>query len=419
MHLYFSGIGGVAIGPLALLCRDLGYTVSGSDYTASRLTRQLQDLGVEVAITKDASNISRVHARQPIDWLVATAAATPDNAELQFAAAHGVKVSKRADMLNHILRTKQLKLIAVSGTHGKTTVTGMLIWLFKQFEMPVSYSVGASLSFGEYGAYQADSQYFVYECDEFDRNMLEFHPALSVVTNVGYDHSDTYPTLTEYDQAFRQFAAQSQQLVMWQQTVLRLGLTHTNLTQLDQQDPGIAEITLPGQHNRHNAWQAAQAFALLFTQYDVRDIVAKINSFPGTDRRFERLGTNLYTDYAHHPDEIAATLQLAGELNPNVIAVYQPHQNRRQHEIASAYRDSFAKAKKIYWLPTYLSREDANQAVLSPQELIAHLSNATNAEPAEMNQQLAEQLQQHRKNDELVVCMGAGSIDAWVRTLAK
>lgn len=418
MHVYFSGIGGVALGPLALICRDAGYKVSGSDYAESRLTRQLQAKGIDVAITQDETHIATVHSMQPIDWLIVTAAAKSDNAELQFALSHNIRVSKRAEMLNHILHEKHLQLIAVSGTHGKTTVTGMTVWLFKQFKQPVSYSVGTSLSFGEYGAYDPRSIYFIYECDEFDRNMLAFHPTLSLITTINYDHIDTYPTQAEYDDAFRHFIAQSQEVFAWQHDVLRLGLAHPRLDQLRSDDPHIAQIKLPGEHNRRNAWQATQAFAKLFPHFSVRDIIAKINEFPGTDRRFERLADNLYTDYAHHPDEIRATLQLASELSPHVIVVYQPHQNTRQHQIATEYRDCFAKAKKIYWLPTYLSRENTALPILSPQALIANINNPSAIEPAEMNQQLADKLQQHRKNGELVVLMGAGSIDEWARGLA-
>src|SRR5690606_5798559 len=110
----------------------------------------------------------------------------------------GIKVAKRDELLARILHEKNLKLIAVAGTHGKTTTTGMMVWLLQQLGVPVSYSVGSTLSFGPSGKFDPKSEYFVYECDEFDRNFLHFHPYLSLITSVGYDHPDIYPTPENY-----------------------------------------------------------------------------------------------------------------------------------------------------------------------------------------------------------------------------
>lgn len=416
MHIYFSGIGGVAIGPLALICRDAGYTVSGSDLVESRFTKLMKKAGIDFAIGQDGSRIAAVHKKQPIDWLVISSALPADHPEIAFAHQAGIKVTKRADMLNTILAEQKLKMIAVAGTHGKTTTTAMLVWLFKQCGVPVSYSVGTSFSFGPSGAYQSGSEYFVYECDEYDRNMLAFAPDLSLITVVDYDHPDTYPTHAAYDQAFIDFAKQSRQLSMWYDDATRLNLESHRTQVLDPAEPQLTHIQLPGAHNRANAWQAITAFNQLFPDWSLDELIEKINIFPGTDRRFERLAPNLYSDYAHHPGEIRATLQMASELHDVVIAVYQPHQNLRQHQIADEYRDCFDRATHIYWLPTYLSREDPSLAVLTPEQLITHLDNPEVAEPAEMDRALVEKLRAHLQRGELVVCMGAGTLDEWTRT---
>ncbi|HSX27909.1 MAG TPA: Mur ligase domain-containing protein [Candidatus Saccharimonadales bacterium] len=416
MHIYFSGLGGVAIGPLALIARDSGYEVSGSDMATSRWTQLMEAEGIHVNIGQDGSQIAAAHKYRPIDWLVISSAVPAEHPEVQFARDHHIPVTKRANMLKKILADKHLKLIAISGTHGKTTTTAMMVWLFTRFQLPVSYSIGSHVSFGPSGAYQANSEYFVYECDEYDRNMLEFHPFMSLITSVDYDHADIYPTRQVYDQAFLQFATQSQSVLFWQSDATRLKPSHSRITILDDDDAHLQHIHLAGRHNRQNAWQAASAFAQLFPQYALEDVLAKLSDFPGSDRRFEKLADNIYTSYDHHPTEIRAALQLASELNDHVIAVYQPHQNSRQHEFANEYADCFIQAEHLYWLPTYLSREDPNLPVLSPQELIAHLSNPDIAEPAEMTDELAAILQQAAADGKLVLCMGAGDIDAWARS---
>jgi UDP-N-acetylmuramate--alanine ligase len=140
-----------------------------------------------------------------------------------------------------------------------------------------------------------------------------------------------------------------------------------------------------------------------------------LTSFPGTNRRFEKLADNLYSDYGHHPVEIAATLQMARELSDHVVLVYQPHQNIRQYMIRDLYTDQFELAEKVYWLPTYLSREDPNLRVLNPEELIKNISNKDDIVIADLNDELWDNIEKARSDGKLVICMGAGTIDSWVR----
>ncbi len=179
-------------------------------------------------------------------------------------------------------------------------------------------------------------------------------------------------------------------------------------------DEEVLSIALPGAHNRRNATLVVKAaeFLAIGTR---EEAVAALESFPGTDRRFEKLATNLYSDYGHHPEEIAATLQLASELSANIVLVYQPHQNRRQHEIKEAYTTQFEKARRIYWLPTYLSREDPTLPILTPEKLTEHVSNRAQITYADCNDALWEAIEAEREHGALVLCMGAGSIDQWVR----
>ena len=415
MTIYFSGVGGVGIGPLMEIAHDAGYDVAGSDTTDNLMTNQLRERGLDVFIGQTGQEIARVHAKTPIDWLVYTAAAPADNPERLFAEEHGIHSSKRDEFLAQIIAEKQLKLIAVAGTHGKTTTTGMFVWLFHQLGLPVSYSVGSTLSFAPSGVFSADSQYFIYECDEYDRNMLHFTPYLSVITSLDYDHPDTYKTEQEYKDAFVQFLTQSRKSLLWEKDLRYLEQPDIAAT-YDAFDElmDLSSLTLAGDHIRHNAFLVQQAAASL--ELAAADkITAALCSFPGTARRFEKLADNLYSDYGHHPAEITATLQMARELADRVTLVYQPHQNIRQHEVRNDYTDVvFQDADTVYWLPTYLSREDPTLPVLTPEQLSSNLSG-DKVRVADLD----DELWQHIKNDTasgcLVLVMGAGSIDAWVR----
>ena len=410
MNIYFSGLGGVGIGPLVEIARDAGHSIMGSDLTESPLTEELRHQGVIVNIGQDGSFLQSCHVATPIDWFVYTSALPDDHAELVLAHELGMRVSKRDEFLAYIIQEKDLKLIAIAGTHGKTTTTGMMVWLMQKLGIPVSYSVGATISFGPSGKFDPRSDYFIYECDEYDRNFLNFFPYLSLITSVDYDHPDTYPTKQQYIVAFQKFLEQSQQSILWRNDAEYVGTSRENNLIVDS----TIHFPLAGEHNRRNATLVAKAAEFLSLAKNDTAAMA-LGDFPGTDRRFEKLGDNLYSDYGHHPKEIAATLQLARELSDHVVLVYQPHQNRRQTRIQKEYIDQFELADDVYWLPTYLSREDPNEPILSPAELIQNITNQSAIHVAALDDQLWANIQQARSEGKLVLCMGAGTIDSWVR----
>ena len=411
MRIYFSGIGGVGIGPLSKIALDAGYSVCGSDKSPSLITDELVAAGILVSFDQSGAFLQAEHDKDPFDWLIYTAALPEDHPELVLARKLGIKTSKRDELLAHIITDKNLKLIAIAGTHGKTTTTSMLVWAMKQLQIPVSYSVGSTLSFAPSGEFDENSEFFVYECDEFDRNFLHFSPEISLITSVDYDHPDTYPTKESYLSAFREFGEKSQKVIAWQE----------NATVFDQKNLFTMReinqnITLPGIHNRKNATLVIEAIKSMDVPAEQFAIYQAINSFPGSGRRFERLADNLYSDYGHHPIEISATLQMARELSDQVVLVYQPHQNVRQHEIIDHYTaDIFHDADEIYWLPTYLTRENPDLPILTPQQL------AKNIDPeklyfAEMDDDLWHTITTAQATGKLVLCMGAGTIDGWLRT---
>ncbi len=426
MYIFFSGIGGAGIGPLALIAKQAGFDVSGSDLVDSSYIEYLRSKGIsDITIGQTTEQIAKIHAAKPIDWFVYSSAlprTDPNHAELEFCRQNGIKTSKRDEFLNQLIEDKSLKLIAIAGTHGKTTTTAMAVWLFKQLGLPVSYSVGAKLSFGEMGNFDTESKYFIYEADEYDHNFLAFRPYLSLISGLDWDHPDIYPTLQEYNDAFKQFLGQSRQTFLWQEDKDKLGLESSEaLKSLGQNDPQIDhELKLVGHVNRLDAWLVANALQEVIGR-PLPELIQTLNSFPGLSRRFEQIAPNLYSDYAHTPPKIRGALQLANEVaGDNVVVVYEGLHNTRQHFIKDELATLFDKVKMLYIVPSYLARENKDLELLTPTKLLNMLSNSTkaHAQPFELTLELKNAIKSHLDSGDLVLAFsagGSGSLDEWLR----
>lgn len=426
MHVYFSGIGGTGISSLALIAHEAGYDVSGSDARPSQYLEYLRGRGViNTHMGVDADFIASVHAKNPIDWFVYGSAQPmdfPDHPEFEFCRQNGIKMSKRDEFLSQLIKDKKLKLIAIAGTHGKTTTTAMATWLFKSFGVPVSYSGGSKLSFGDVAEYDPQAEYFIYEADEYDRNFLSFYPELALISGVDWDHPDIYPTREGYLAAFKEFIDQSARTFIWKDDAQTLGLEASDtVIPIDDQDPEIERrIKLAGRVNRLDAWLVAGGLRdVLGKSYD--EIVGVLNKFPGVLRRFEQIAPNLYTDYAHTPPKIRGALQLAHEVGgDNVVVVYEGLHNTRQHFIKDELRDLFEGVKELYVIPSYLAREDPNLELLTPDKILDLLSIPVKekAHAAQLDEDLKRSIQSHLDKGDLVLCLsagGAGSLDEWLR----
>ena len=425
MNIYFSGIGGVGIGPLAELAASAGHKVFGSDSAKSLTTDRLERQNFDISIGKqDGDFLQKIHQTQNIDWFVYTAALPADHPELVLAQELGLKNSKRDELLNHLIEEKNLKLIAVSGTHGKTSTTGMLIWAFKQLGIPASWSIGTTINFGEAGFFNPKSEYFIYEADEFDRNFLHFSPFVSLITSIDYDHTDIYKTPEEYLEAFIEFAAQSEFTMSWKDQNGDIFKDIENKVLMTETDP---EIVLPGEHSKRNATLVIEALDYIESfnpgQFgeDLRQkAIGVVNNFPGIDRRFERISDGIYSDYGHHPVEIKATLQMAREVAEQngldgVALVYQPHQNIRQVEVQDEYTDDvFENSDKIIWLPTYLSRENPDLEILTP-DFLTRKIDGDKVKFTDLNEDLVAEIAKLKDKNYLVLAMSAGTLDGWVR----
>jgi UDP-N-acetylmuramate--alanine ligase len=430
MNIYFIGIGGAGLSPLAQIALDCGYGVWGSDSVASLGTDELQKRGIDFSLDQSGANLKSIIDIHGIDLVVYSSAIPENNAELMLAHSQNIPSVKRHDLINTICSKNKLQMIAVAGTHGKTTTTAMTVWVFQQLNIPVSYLIGSNISFGPSAQYQKGSRYFVYECDEFDKNFLNFSPAVALITNIDYDHPDTYPTKLDYYAAFQTFISQCDSLYYYADEIADFDISDftvqckdshkylTFSTELQADNAGNL-IDLAGLHNRTNAFLVGSCmenilpyFQIDTSKYSLHDI---LNTFPGTQRRFEKISDHIYSDYAHHPTEIAATIGHAKEINGKLVVVYQPHQNLRQKEVKDGYSYCFEGAEKVYWLPTYLSREPEGEDILTPDKLSCNVKNVDHVVLSQLDDDLYDLVKKDMKAGYTVVCMGAGSIDSWVR----
>ncbi len=399
MNVYISGISGTGMGPLALMAKAAGLNVCGSDLAEGAIFDELKKADIDVKIGEQDGEFLKEKIKEGVDWFVHTSALAEDHAELKIAREAGIKITKRDDFTAYLVEKLGLKMVAVAGTHGKTTTTAMIVFAALKLGLPVSYIVGTTLGFAPSGAYHTGDRFFVYEADEYDRNFLKFHPWLAVIPYVSYDHPDIYPTREDYVKAFSEFKLQSEEVI---------------------ENADTDGLTLAGEARKKDAALAMAAIMKMAPDKNEEIVKEILNEFPGVGRRFEKLADGIYTDYAHHPEEIAATMDVACEeaerCNKNgIVVVYQPHQNTRQHEVRKGYFDAFVGAEKIFWLPTYLTRENPDLPVLTPADLMNELSNGDKAEPMEMNDELFEQIVKYRDAGYLVVLMTAGPADAWLR----
>jgi UDP-N-acetylmuramate--alanine ligase len=409
---------------LAIVAKQAGYEVSGSDLHDSHYIDNLRRQGISITIGQTVEQFAEIHSKQPIDWFVYSSAlpkTNPNHPELLFCQQNNIKTSKRDELLNEIIEQKKLKLIAIAGTHGKTTTTAMTIWLLKQLGIPISYSAGAKMSFGDMGHFEPGSHYFIYEADEYDRNFLNFKPHLSMITGIDWDHPDIYPTQEAYNQAFRQFLDQSQSNMLWQNDAKKLAIdARPDTTLLDQTDETIEQFSLPGLVNRQNAWLVLNSIAKL-VEHPRQELMQHLDAFPGLSRRFEEIVPGVYSDYAHTPPKIAGALQMAQEVaGDKVVVVYEGLHNTRQHFIKKELEHLFDGVKQLYIVPSYLAREDKSLKLLSPADLKGLLSHDAQVytQPAELNEELANSIRSHINRGDLVLCLsagGAGSLDEWLR----
>ncbi len=412
---------------LALVARELGAQVTGSDRAESSYTERLREHGIEPVLGHAASNVP------PGAEVVYSTAVPPSNPERQAAAGRELH---RADLLAQLATLR--RCLAVTGTHGKTTTAAMVVHALRGCGLDPAYVVGGELRATGSNAAWGKGEWIVIEADESDRSLLKLSPEIAILTNAELDHHSTYSSRLELEDTFRTFMARAgENAVVWDRPEL-IALCPPGARAYDAPSPELSPsgsrfrwhglrvgLTVPGAHNSINAAGALTAAALAGA--DPERAAAALLDFRGARRRLERLGETahgvpVYDDYAHHPTEVAAALAAARTLAPKrLIAIFQPHLYSRTKALATGFGNALASADVVAVLDVYPARERAQDFPGVDGRLIAQAAaDAGGGRPVawlpgfeDVRAFLAVTL----RPGDLVLMMGAGDIDSLGRSL--
>jgi UDP-N-acetylmuramate--alanine ligase len=375
-RLHFIGVGGAGMSGLALVCAELGASVTGSDRSDSSYMERLRTAGLDPVVGHDAANLP-----EGAEVVVSTAIGT-ENPELALARERGIEPIHRGALLAELCAEK--RLIAVAGTHGKTTTTAMLVWALRALGADPAFFVGGEVPGLGPGGVAANAswgsgEWVIAEADESDGSFLDLKPEIAVVTNIEMDHHSRWGSVGELREAFRRFIAPASGVVLPEAAGIAPGPnsgfeTATDILYGEAREtkrvapfgaaqPGPEELVLSvgGQHNRRNARAALAALEL--AGFDLGAATAALADFIGVGRRLElkgsRDGTQIYDDYAHHPTEVRAALEALREKGPaRLIAVFQPHLFSRTKVFAEEFGAALALADEVVVLDVYPAREE-------------------------------------------------------------
>ncbi len=443
---YFLGIGGIGMSAIARYLHHCGQTVCGYDLTPSPLTDKLQEEGIAIHFDDEPSHI-------PTDtkMCIYTPAVPQETKLYQALKTKGIPIMKRGAMLGHLTESK--KCIAVAGSHGKTTTSGMIAHILSNSAKGCSAFLGGiSNNTGNNLITDPQSEYVVVEADEYDRSFLHLHPTYSVITATDPDHLDIYGTHEKMLESFAQYAKQTTDdgMLIIKKGVSLQELYKDRLSNAEQHsyakensdadyyaeniaiNKGIISFDL------HTPQQTIHDIELLHTApYNIENAVAAsaialqcgvttdelkkaLKSFAGMKRRFEYHIQNdniIYIDdYAHHPNEIATALQSIRALYPGkkITGIFQPHLYSRTADLADEFAEALSTLDRVILLPIYPAREKPIAGVSS--EMI--LNKITNKDKhISSKEELTTLLD--KEDDEIVLSIGAGDIDRLVPSISN
>lgn len=424
---HLIGIGGVSMRPLGLVLKGMGMEVSGSDMSASLSTKELEDHGIHVVIGHQAENI------QGADCVIRTAAVHNDNPEIAAARSAGIPVFERAQAWGEIMKSYK-NAICISGTHGKTTTTSMMTHILMEAKMDPTVMIGGYLPLLHAGHRVGHGDTIVLESCEYCDSFLNFFPTLAVVLNVEADHLDYFKDLADIQKSFHKFAEMATFGVAANgddpHTVeamkgikhVSFGLGEQNRVRAENisQDWRHFDVTVDGayychvdmgvmgRHNALNTLGAAAASWMLGIEGEA--VTQGIASFHGAGRRMELKGTfngaRIYDDYAHHPDELRATLDTARTMGGRLVVAFQPHTYSRTQALFQDFVRELKKTDVLVLAEIYAARE-RNTSGISSQDLAAEIPGAVYCETLP---EVTDYLRSHIQPGDLVITIGAGDI---------
>jgi len=359
-QVHFIGIGGIGMSALARLFLHEGKQVSGSDRAPSAITDALEKEGVIFSSPQGAENIT-----DRIEMVVYTEAMQKDHPEMVVAKELGVPMMNYFEALGSIVNPYYL--IAIAGSHGKTTTTAMLTDIFEAVGKDPTAIIGSLRSKTQSNFRAGKSQYAIVEACEYKRDFLSLEPTVLVITNIELEHVDYYKSLEDVQSAFRELAEKVPEngavianLSDENISPVVAGLPCTVIDYSKFLDP-LLDLKVPGMHNHMNA--AAATAVAVNEGIDPLKVRMALEKFTGTWRRFEYKGevngAKVYDDYGHHPTEIRVTMQGVREMFPDkkITLVYQPHLDSRTEKLFDDFVRELGKADRLILTPAYVARE--------------------------------------------------------------
>ncbi|MBN3033890.1 MAG: UDP-N-acetylmuramate--L-alanine ligase [Candidatus Saganbacteria bacterium] len=436
-NVHLVGIGGCGMSGIAKVLLEMGFKVSGSDQKEGVNTIRLKDLGVRIFIGHGSSQV------RDADLLVYSSAVRADNPELAEAAAKGIRIVKRAEVLAWIMSRSKHR-VAVAGTHGKTTTTAMTARVLEAARLDPTYLIGCDMDYEGGNARLGGGNYLVAEADESDSSFLYYSPTLEVVTNIEADHMEHFGGMDELLSTFERFMAclpagglvvidgsdpNNQRLIgkggrrfityglapemeYGARELSFAGFSSRYVLTRRGQELGAVELSVPGRQNILNSL-AVFAVSVEFG-LDFVTVAGALRTFVGARRRFstvgEQNGVLLIDDYAHHPTEISATLKAArsGWPERRIICVFQPHRYTRTMILKEQFAGAFGDADRVIITDVYAASETPLPGVSG--RTIAELLDREKTRYLPKKEQIAERLIKELKPGDIVLTLGAGDI---------
>ena len=436
-HVHFIGIGGIGMSAVAEVMLERGYTISGSDLNESDQVQMLRGRRATIYVPQRAENIT-----DDIDLVVRSTAIQENNVEYKAALEKGIPVVHRSEMLGYLMQPQ--KAICVAGSHGKTTTSSMIALCLEKNGLDPTIVVGGVISDIGSNAKNGQGEWFVAEADESDGSFINLLPWYAVITNIEEDHLDHYKDIVEIRESFKQFlnktnpegrcllcadndesfgiASQSpvpmKTYGFHERSQYRIK-NHSQVGMKNEADIykgdrflGHLVLQVPGKHNISNA--TAAVVACMDVGLTFEKVASVLKDYKGTRRRFQHQGTvndiSVYDDYAHHPTEIAATLDAARAMHETgrIVAIFQPHRYSRTQFLATSFAEALSQADEVMLLDVFPAGEAPIEGV-SSQLIVDQIDPDKHAQVVN-DEYLTSGFISSLQPGDLVLVLGAGSI---------